>query len=165
MNKSDFWTGSLPRNNRRKVTFDDEPPARPPPPAPVRTKSLNYRLNKDKTLYDHEDTDEEHKVDLGTYKDPWVELYGKAVLDNTLQDRIEARRLKALHASPTQQFVLEQDWYDGQSGPDDYADIRNIVLKVLSAQGVPNPSDEVIDSAIKDHYNQKQVYFFNGTTR
>ena len=49
-------------------------------------------------------------MDLGSsYKDPWVELYGKAVLDNTLQERIEARRLKALHATPLQQFVIEQD--------------------------------------------------------
>ena len=63
LNKSDFWTGSLPRNNRRKVKFVDEPPARPPPPmdsnssgngelgfpveslpppAPIRTESLSY---------------------------------------------------------------------------------------------------------------------------
>ena len=33
--------------------------------------------------------------------------------------------------------------------------IRNIVLKVLKAQGIPNPSDDVIDSAIKEHLNQK----------
>ena len=116
LNKSNFWTGSLPRGSRSKhkvVKFDDEPPARPPPPAPVRTQaSLNYKPTK--SLFDH-DNDEEHRVDLGSYRDkvdPWVELYGKAVLDNTLQDRIEARRLKALHCTPTQQVVMEHDQND-----------------------------------------------------
>ena len=97
-------------------------------------------------------------MDLGSsYKDPWVELYGKAVLDNTLQERIEARRLKALHATPTQQFVIEQDQQGEklQTFPSEYSVIRDIVLKVLKAQGIPNPSDEVIDNAIKEHLNQK----------
>ena len=37
----------------------------------------------------------------------------------------------------------------------EYSVIRDIVLKVLKAQGIPNPSDEVIDNAIKEHLNQK----------
>lgn len=155
LNKSDFWTGSLPRKGLRKVVKfdDDQPPARPPPPAPVRIQSLNYmNNNQTNNIYDH-DNDEEHKVDLGSsYKDPWVELYGKAVLDNTLQDRIEARRLKALHGSPTHQYVLEQDHQYQQ----DYSVIRGVVLKVLAAQGIANPSDEVIDNAIKEHFQQQQ---------
>ena len=116
LNKSEFWnrTGSLPRGRMKQkvVKFDDEPPARPPPPAPIRTQASKFKPYK--SLFDH-DNDEEHKVDLGTYRnkpDPWVELYGKAVLDNTLQDRIEARRLKALHCTPTQQIVMEHDRFD-----------------------------------------------------
>ena len=118
LNKSEFWsrTGSLPRGRSKQkvVKFDDEPPARPPPPAPIRTQASSLNFKPYKSLFDH-DNDEEHKVDLGSYqdkKDPWVELYGKAVLDNTLQDRIEARRLKALHCTPTQQVVMEHDQFD-----------------------------------------------------
>lgn len=33
--------------------------------------------------------------------------------------------------------------------------VRDIVLKVLKSQGVPNPSDEVIDKAIMEHLTQK----------
>ena len=33
--------------------------------------------------------------------------------------------------------------------------IREIVLKVLKAQGVENPSEEVIDNAIREHLEQK----------
>ena len=35
--------------------------------------------------------------------------------------------------------------------------IREIVLKVLKAQGVENPSEEVIDNAIREHLEQKVV--------
>ena len=52
-------------------------------------------MKSEATIYDH-DNEIENQMDLGSsYKDPWVELYGNAVLDNTLQERIENRRLKA----------------------------------------------------------------------
>ncbi len=35
---------------------------------------------------------DEYKVDMGNKVDHWFELYGKAVLDNTLQDRIELHK-------------------------------------------------------------------------
>ena len=35
--------------------------------------------------------------------------------------------------------------------------IREIVLKVLKAQGVENPSEEVIDNAIREHLEQKVI--------
>ena len=159
----------MPRNSR-KVKFDDEPPARPPPPtnldplplvqpppppAPVRAQSLNYWKNSQS--HDH-DNDEDHKLDLGpkykdpNYKDPWVELYGKAVLDNSLQDRIEARRLK--YASPTQKYVMEDDLQTPKH--DHYSLIRGVVLKVLGAQGISNPSDEIIDAAITEYLEDEQ---------
>ena len=125
---------------------------------------------------------------MSNYRDPWVEMYGKAVLDNSLQDRIESRmesrRLKALHSSPVQQYVIEQDNHAEPStiitnggansteinnaghatsvmpppARDDshaYALVRDIVISILKSQGVPNPSEEVVDKAIKDHLNQK----------
>ena len=33
--------------------------------------------------------------------------------------------------------------------------IRDIVLKVLNAQGITNPSEDVIDEAIKEHLGEK----------
>ena len=190
------WTGSLTRpGNKKSVKFDDQPPARPPPPAPQRQESLKYKLNHLAPLrninqdHDSDSADNPAKLDpFGRhYKDPWVEMYGKAVLDNSLQDRIEsrmeARRLKALHSSPVQQYVIEQDQAEptiitnnggtnsmeiNNTGHatsvippvihDDshaYAIVRDIVISILKSQGVPNPSEEVVDKAIKDHLNQK----------
>lgn len=113
LNKSEFWSNSLSRPTKRKVKFEfddqQQPPARPPPPAPLRQASLKFLSSQKSTVYDH-DNEDQYKVDLGqSYKDPWVELYGKAVLDNTLQDRIEARKIKSLYSSPVQQCVLEHD--------------------------------------------------------
>ena len=36
----------------------------------------------------------DYKVDLGPQRDPWVELYGNSVLNNTLQDRLGKRGLQ-----------------------------------------------------------------------
>ena len=210
------WTGSLTRpGNKKSVKFDDQPPARPPPPAPERQESLKYKLNHLAPLrsinQDHDSDDNPAKLDpFGRhFRDPWVEMYGKAVLDNSLQDRIEsrmeARRLKALHSSPVQQYVIEQDQAEepnngginstteinnaghetsvlappahnvnstteinnaGHATPEftpppahndshAYAIVRDIVISILKSQGVPNPSEEVVDKAIKDHLNQK----------
>ena len=213
------WTGSLTRpGNKKSVKFDDQPPARPPPPAPERQESLKYKLNHLAPLrsinQDHDSEDNPAKLDpFGRhFRDPWVEMYGKAVLDNSLQDRIEsrmeARRLKALHSSPVQQYVIEQDQAEepistnngginstteinnaghatsvlappahnvnstteinnaGHATPEftpppahndshAYAIVRDIVISILKSQGVPNPSEEVVDKAIKDHLNQK----------
>ena len=113
-------------------------------------------------IYDHENevkTKMEPRTDVPRgfkgYKDPWVEKYGKAVLDNSLQDRIENRKIKALHGTPTQQFIVDQEnnplKSENQMAFCEYSVIRDIVLKVLKAQGIPNPSDEVIDNAIKEH--------------
>ena len=92
------WTGSLTRpGNKKSVKFDDQPPARPPPPAPERQESLKYKLNHLAPLrsinQDHDSDDNPAKLDpFGRhFRDPWVEMYGKAVLDNSLQDRIESR--------------------------------------------------------------------------
>ena len=65
--------------------------------------------------------------------------------------------LQALHCTPTQQFIMEQE-QEGENPQQtfcEYSIIRDIVLKVLKAQGIPNPSDEVIDSAIKEHLTPK----------
>ncbi len=180
LSKSDFWTGSLNRPKRR-VKFEDEPPARPPPPAPMRQESLNVISNRNQhqfmanigqqqhgfsksqpslaraepaTIFDHSN-DPEHQVDLGNYhKDQWFEQYGKAVLDNSLQDRIEARKKKMQMYSPVQQVVMQEDMHRqhlAQSYPP-YDMVRNIVLKILRAQGVPDPSEAVIDNAIKEYF-------------
>ena len=49
----------------------------------------------------------------------------------------------------------EQEGENPQQTFCEYSIIRDIVLKVLKAQGIPNPSDEVIDSAIKEHLTPK----------
>ena len=49
----------------------------------------------------------------------------------------------------------EQECENPQQNFCEYSIIRDIVLKVLKAQGIPNPSDEVIDSAIKEHLTPK----------
>jgi hypothetical protein len=36
--------------------------------------------------------------------------------------------------------------------------VRAIVLKVLKSQGVPNPSDDVIDNAIKEYTDQQVLH-------
>jgi len=36
----------------------------------------------------------EYKVDMGDRRDPWVELYGRSVLNNTLHDRVEQHKLQ-----------------------------------------------------------------------
>ena len=167
LNKSDFWTGSLTRTGRRRVKFEDDPPARPPPPAPLRQESLNIfqkhlqqqRQDPTPSLFDHSN-DEEHKVDLGHHKDLWFEQYGKAVLDNSLQDRIEARKQKMKVYSPTQQVVMQEDQQKQsltQSFPP-YDMVRNIVLKILRGQGVPDPSEAVIDNAIKEYFDNAGMH-------
>ena len=141
-------------------------PPPPPPRAPERQESLKYRTNP-RNLFTGLPTKHDHDPSTDAYKDPWQRLYGKAVLDNTLQDRIEARKQKALYGSPTQQFVMEQDQgphleVKGQpSNPSnaqsDHSMVRNIVLSILKSQGVPNPSDDVVDEAIREQLKQKQV--------
>ena len=39
----------------------------------------------------------------------------------------------------------------------DYSMVKNIVLSILKSQGVPNPSDDVVDDAIREQLKQKQV--------
>ena len=39
-------------------------------------------------------TENDHKVDMGTQRDPWADFYGKCVMNNTLQDRLERRGLQ-----------------------------------------------------------------------
>ena len=34
------------------------------------------------------------QVDLGPARDPWVELYGNSVLNNTLHDRLDRHKLQ-----------------------------------------------------------------------
>ena len=141
-------------------------PPPPPPRAPERQESLKYRTNP-RNLFTGLPTKHDHDPSTDAYKDPWQRLYGKAVLDNTLQDRIEARKQKALYGSPTQQFVMEQDQgshpeVQGQPNnpsitQSDYSMVRNIVLSILKSQGVPNPSDDVVDDAIREQLKQKQV--------
>ena len=55
----------------------------------------------------------------------------------------------------------EQEGENPQQTFCEYSIIRDIVLKVLKAQGIPNPSDEVIDSAIKEHLTPKVLGIFN----
>ena len=42
----------------------------------------------------------------------------------------------------------------------EYSVIRDVVLKVLKTQGIANPSEEIIDNAIREHLEQK-VYKIN----
>ena len=39
-------------------------------------------------------TEADYKVDMGPQRDPWVEVYGKSVLNNTLHDRLEKHSLQ-----------------------------------------------------------------------
>ena len=55
----------------------------------------------------------------------------------------------------------EQEGENPQQTFCEYSIIRDIVLKVLKAQGIPNPSDEVIDSAIKEHLTPKVLGIIN----
>ena len=55
----------------------------------------------------------------------------------------------------------EQECENPQQSFFEYSIIRDIVLKVLKAQGIPNPSDEVIDSAIKEHLTPKVLGIIN----
>lgn len=62
-------------------------------------QSVEYRsYSKTRNMASSEKEDEykedEFKVDMGERKDPWVELYGKPVLNNTLHDRIEQHQLQ-----------------------------------------------------------------------
>ena len=89
----------------------------PMPRAPVRSQSLSYiksRPNQNQSDHDHENGDEYMKAHFGLkkpYKDPWVEKYGKAVLNNTLQKRIEAKKLISMFGSVEayQQAMLEYE--------------------------------------------------------
>ena len=88
------------------------------------------------------------------YKDPWVEKYGKAVLDNSIKDKdkIGCRNFsKTQHETQSQSYAQSFQKGDSQMAFCEYSVIRDIVLQVLKAQGIPNPSDEVIDNAIKEH--------------
>ena len=58
----------------------------------------------------------------------------------------------------------EQEGENPQQTFCEYSIIRDIVLKVLKAQGIPNPSDEVIDSAIKEHLTPKVLGIINKKT-
>ena len=55
----------------------------------------------------------------------------------------------------------EQEGENPQQTFCEYSIIRDIVLKVLKAQGIPNPSDELIDSAIKEHLTPKVLGIIN----
>ena len=249
-----------PPTSERQNQFAQYSPPPPAPPLPERQESLKFRTNPNNLFRDlpsdHEDSGPK------AYRDPWYERYGKAVLDNTLQERIENRRQKLLHGTPVQQFIMEQECepvvaqaYNpgsfnssppvrptapitpippahsnptygiapsnptngiaprnptygiapsnpsngiahpnstngitpqnptfgiapsnpsngiahsnptnglttsvSQSAPvisNDYAMVRDIVLSILKSQGVPNPSEEVVDTAIRDHLNRK----------
>ena len=111
-------------NNDNDADDDLPPPplpTRPPPPAPVRQQSLNAMKDmssfsqtynqtlqeKKSQMYNGPKTSEyntlnstkmpdpdEYKLDLGPQRDPWVELYGNSVLNNTLHDRLEKHRLQ-----------------------------------------------------------------------
>ena len=225
----------LPERQNQFSQYPSPPP--PAPPLPERQESLKFRTNPNNLFRDlptdHDDSGPK------AYRDPWFERYGKAVLDNTLQERIENRRQKLLHGTPVQQFIMEQEqecapvvaqeFNPGsfnssppvrptapktsfppapvhsnptygiatsnptngiaprnptygiapsnrsngippsnptngtttsvsQSAPvisNDYAMVRDIVLSILKSQGVPNPSEEVVDTAIRDHLNRK----------
>ena len=143
------------------------PPPPPPPRAPERQESLKYRTNP-RNLFVSLPNKYDHDPSTDAYNDPWQRSYGKYVLDNTLQDRIEARKQKALYGSPTQQFVMEQESQvahpevqnqqaNSSIAQSDHSMVRNIVLSILKSQGVPNPSDEVVDEAIREQLKQKQV--------
>ena len=56
-------------------------------------QSVEYRsYNKARDLPGT--TEADYKVDLGPARDPWVEVYGKSVLNNTLHDRLEKHSLQ-----------------------------------------------------------------------
>ena len=56
-------------------------------------QSVEYRgYNKARDLPGSSEAD--YKVDMGPHRDPWVEVYGKSVLNNTLHDRLEKHSLQ-----------------------------------------------------------------------
>jgi len=57
-------------------------------------QSVEYRSYSNSRNMKSSETENEYKVDMGERKDPWVELYGKPVLNNTLHDRIEQHQLQ-----------------------------------------------------------------------
>ena len=56
-----------------------------------------------------EEDEKQYKVDMGEKVDHWFQLYGKAVEDNTLQDRIEAHRLHQLQQQQQSWFRTQQE--------------------------------------------------------
>jgi len=72
---------------------------------------------------------------MGKKVDHWFELYGKAVEDNTLQDRIEAHRLQQqqqqeLHQQQLQQQQQQQSWFKSQQeGKKKFSYVQQLLLE------------------------------------
>jgi len=57
-------------------------------------QSVEYRSYSKTRQLSSSRNEDDYKLDLGDRPDPWVELYGNSVLNNTLQDRIEQHKLQ-----------------------------------------------------------------------
>jgi len=116
---------------------------------------------KKKVREDEEDEDQ-YKVDLGEKVDHWFELYGKAVEDNTLQDRIESHRIQQ---QQQQQQHQQQTWFKNQQeGKNKISYVHQLLMEEEKEERMKNQNNRsevdytTTTTAISPKTNQQQQH-------